>query len=228
MKEPYINAQIKPNFRWNDLDTVLLDMDGTLLDKYFDDYFWEQYVPQQYAERKKLTLDSARDELLERYRSVESTLQWTDLDYWTEQLELDIPGLKMKIDHMITVHPFVVEFLEFIRAQGKRIILVTAAHRKTLKIKIDKTGIDPFFERIICAEEVGTAKEEPRFWSVLEEMLGFNRTRTMLADDTAKVLQSARHHGIKELVHIAKPSSQKPLEYSSHFPSIARFNELIF
>ncbi len=24
---------------------VLLDMDGTLLDKYFDDYFWEHLVP---------------------------------------------------------------------------------------------------------------------------------------------------------------------------------------
>lgn len=228
MKEPYINAQIKPDFRWNDLDTVLLDMDGTLLDKYFDDYFWEHYVPRQYAERNKLSLDSARNELLERYRSVESTLQWTDLDYWTEQLEMDIPGLKMKIDHMIAVHPFVVEFLEFIRAHGKRIILVTAAHSKTLKIKIDKTGIEPFFERIICAEEIGTAKEDTRFWKLLEEMLGFNRERTLLADDTAKVLMSARHHGIKELIHIAKPSSQKPLEYSSHFPSIGRFNELIF
>ncbi len=228
MKEPYINTQIKPNFRWNDLDTVLLDMDGTLLDKYFDDYFWEHYVPQHYAEKRRLCLESAQNELAERYRSVESTLQWTDLDYWTEQLDLDIPGLKMKINHMITVHPFVVEFLEFIRDQRKRIILVTAAHSKTLKIKIDKTGIEPFFDRIICAEEVGTAKEDTRFWKILEEMLGFNRDRTMLADDTARVLQSAQHYGIKELIHIAKPSSQKPLEYSSHFPSIARFNELIF
>ena len=96
MKEPYINTQINPNFRWNDLDTVLLDMDGTLLDKYFDDYFWEHYVPQQYAEKNRLSLENSRNELLKRYRSVENTLQWTDLDYWTQQLGLDISGLKMR------------------------------------------------------------------------------------------------------------------------------------
>ena len=26
---------------WPTIKTVLLDMDGTLLDKHFDDYFWE-------------------------------------------------------------------------------------------------------------------------------------------------------------------------------------------
>ena len=228
MKEPYLNVQIKPDFHWDDLDTVLLDMDGTLLDKYFDDYFWEHYVPQQYAEKNRLSLENSRNELLKRYRSVENTLQWTDLDYWTQQLGLDISGLKMKINHMIKIHPFVIDFLEFVRGQNKRIILVTAAHNKTLKIKVDKTGIEPLFNQIICAEDVGTAKENPQFWQILEEMLGYNRKRTLLADDTAKVLESAQQYGIKELIHIAKPSSQKPTEYSSQFPSIARFNELIF
>ena len=228
MKEPYINVQIKPDFHWGDLDTVLLDMDGTLLDKYFDDYFWEHYVPLQYAEKNRLGLESSRNELVKRYRSVENTLQWTDLDYWTQQLGLDIPGLKMNINHMINIHPFVIDFLKFVRDQKKRIILVTAAHNKTLKIKVDKTGIEPLFDQIICAEEVGMAKENPQFWQILEEMLGFNRKRTLLADDTAKVLESAQQYGIKELIHIAKPSSQKPTEYSSQFPSIARFNELIF
>lgn len=222
------SVQIKPAFRWDDVDTVLLDMDGTLLDKYFDDYFWEHYVPQHYADKNGLSLDSAREKLVKRYRMVENTLQWTDLDYWTQQLELDIPGLKLKINHMITIHPFVPEFLEFIRLREKRIILVTAAHRKTLEIKIEKTKMEPLFDQVVCAEEVGTAKEDTQFWEILEEMLGFNRERTLLADDTTKVLESARHYGIKELIHIAKPSSRKSLRYSSQFPSIARFNELMF
>jgi len=225
---PANNSQIRPAFAWDDLDTVLLDMDGTLLDKYFDDYFWEQYVPQQYADKNGLSFKSARDKLIRRYRLVESTLQWTDLDYWTQQLGLDIVGLKLKINHMIDIHPFVLEFLEFIRHRKKQIILVTAAHRKTLTIKIDKTGMKPLFDRIICAEDVGTAKEDTQFWKQLEAMLGFNKERTLLADDTIKVLESARQHGIKELIHIAKPSSRKPLHYASQFPSIARFNELIF
>lgn len=228
MKEPFINEQITPTFRWHDIDTVLLDMDGTLLDKYFDDYFWEHYVPQQFADKQGVTIDSARSELITRYRSVENTLQWTDLDYWTEQLELDIPAMKRALDQMINIHPFVTEFLNYVRRMEKTVILVTAAHSKTLEIKVEKTGIESFFDRMICAEEVGTAKEDTRFWHVLEGIVGFNKERTMLADDTAKVLESAEHYGIKELVHIAKPSSRKPTAYSPRFPSIARFNELIF
>ena len=30
---------------WNKIDTILLDMDGTLLDLYFDNYFWREHVP---------------------------------------------------------------------------------------------------------------------------------------------------------------------------------------
>ncbi len=228
MKEPLNNIQIRPDFDWDDLDTVLLDMDGTLLDKYFDDYFWEHYVPLHYAEKNSIAPDSARRELAKRYRSVENTLQWTDLDYWTGQLGLDIVGLKLSIRHMINIHPFVHEFLLFLRERKKRIILVTAAHRKTLQIKTDKTGIAPLFDQIICAEDVGTAKETTRFWHLLEKMLDFNRERTLLADDTTKVLESAQRFGIKELVHIAKPSSQKPANYSQQFQSIAHFNELVF
>ena len=228
MKKPFNNIRIKPDFDWDDLDTVLLDMDGTLLDKYFDDYFWEHYVPLHYAEKNSLSPDSARRELAKRYRSVENTLQWTDLDYWTGQLGLDIVDLKISIRHMIAIHPFVLEFLEFIRGRKKRIVLVTAAHHKTLRIKTDKTGIAPLFDQIICAEDVGTAKETTRFWQLLENMLDFDRKRTLLADDTTKVLESAERFGIKELVHIGKPSSQKPANYSHQFQSITFFNELIF
>jgi FMN phosphatase YigB (HAD superfamily) len=31
----------------DEIKYVLLDMDGTLLDKYFDDYFWEHLLPER-------------------------------------------------------------------------------------------------------------------------------------------------------------------------------------
>lgn len=221
------HKQIQPDFSWSQIDTILLDMDGTLLDKYFDDHFWEEYVPKIFAETNKLSEEEARKVLLQRYQKVEDTLQWCDLDYWTKQLGLDIPELKCKVDHLIKVHPYVTDFLKYAKSINKEVHLVTNAHSKTLEIKMRKTALGSYFDRIVCAEEIGYAKEQPEFWTKLETHLGFEKHRTLLADDTAKVLNSARQYGMGFLVFVARPSSRIPVKFSPDYPSITYFNELI-
>jgi len=212
---------------WDRIDTILLDMDGTLLDKHFDDYFWEHYVPEIFAEKNDLTPLEARKELLARYKSIEGTLAWTDLDYWSEKLDLDIPALKLKIDHLIQVHPYVIDFLQYCRKLEKKIHLVTNAHSKTLDIKMRKTEIGPYFDRIICAQDIGLPKEDPKFWERLESMIGFDKRRTLLADDNENVLQAAQASGMGVLIFVARPSSRAEILYSEKFPSIVYFKEMI-
>ncbi len=214
-------------YPWDAIDTVLLDLDGTLLDKYFDDYFWEKHVPQVFARKHGLSSAEAEESLLARYRSVESTLQWTDLNYWTQQLDLDIAELKREIDHLINVHDHVLDFFDFVKSLDKRLCLITNAHSTTLEIKLAKTDIGSFFDRIICAEEVGLAKEQLQFWHGLENLLDFDKTRTFFADDTEKVLHAARQYGITHLVHVARPSSKLAARYSPDYHSIGDFSELM-
>ena len=220
--------KIFPRFSWDAIDTVMLDMDGTLLDKHFDDYFWEVYVPEHYSLLHNISVEEARKELLARYHQVENTLQWTDLEYWSHELGLDIPELKMRINHLIGVHPYVVEFLEFCLSSRKNLYLITNAHCKTLSIKLEKTAIGSWFDRVVCAEEVGLAKEEPQFWHKLQEMMGYDPKKTLLADDTEKVLNSANVYGIAHLIYVARSSSRQPAVYSEKYPSIDYFKELIF
>ena len=212
---------------WDNIDTILLDMDGTLLDKHFDDYFWEHYIPEIFAEKNHLTLLEARKELLARYKSIEGTLAWTDLDYWSEKLDLDIPALKIKINHLIQVHPYVIDFLDYCGKLQKTVHLVTNAHSKTLDIKMRKTDIGSYFNRIVCSQDIGLPKEEPGFWERLEGLLGFAKHRTLLADDNENVLQAARTYGMGLLIFVARPSSRAEVAFSEKFPSIVYFKELI-
>lgn len=212
---------------WQKIDTVLLDMDGTLLDKHFDDYFWETHVPEVYAKANKISILDAEDKLLALYKAEEGTLSWTDLNFWSEKLGLDLETMKTQLNHLIQVHPYVLEFLEFCRSMGKKIYLVTNAHPKTLEIKMDKTGLAAEFSAIICADELGMAKEENGFWSKLADKIDFDKQRCLLADDNENVLVSADKFGIKNLVFVSKSSSTKPVSHSSHYPSIIFFNELI-
>ena len=220
-------TKIFPNFSWDDIDTVMLDMDGTLLDKHFDDYFWEVYVPEHYSLLHDISVKEAKEELLSRYREVENSLEWTDLEYWSHELGLDIPELKMRINHLIGVHPYVVEFLEYCLAARKKLYLITNAHSRTLSIKLEKTSIGPWFDRVICAEEVGLAKENPEFWYRLEEMLGYDPKRTLLADNTEKVLRSADKYGMGYLIYVARSSSRQAVRYSETYPAIDYFKELM-
>ena len=216
-----------PIFDWDVIETVLLDMDGTLLDRHFDDYFWENYVPEVYAKKNNISQNDAKIKLLKKYKSRERTLEWTDLDFWSNELGLDIPAMKIEVEYLIDVHPYVVDFLEFCRERGKNIFLVTNAHHKTLKIKMEKTALAGHFDRIICSEEVGVAKEDPFFWGRLQEIIGFSPVKTLLADDTEAVLDSAREYGMGILVYVAKPSSTRDVCRSEKYPSIVYFKELI-
>ena len=97
MNSPDISCEKeRPQLPWEAIDTVLLDMDGTLLDKHFDDYFWEQYVPEHYSLLHDIPVEEARAQLRARYHAVRDTLDWSDLNYWSRELGLDLQELKLR------------------------------------------------------------------------------------------------------------------------------------
>lgn len=222
-----IGKKIEPTIDWNEIEIVMLDMDGTLLDKHFDDYFWEEHVPEVYARKNGMNYWDACDKLLAKYKKREGTLQWTDIDFWSEELDLDLVSMKEKMNHLIDIHPFVIDFLTFCREQNKKIYLVTNAHRKTLAIKMAKTEIEKYFDQIICSEDIGVAKEELIFWEKIEAKLHFKKNNCLFVDDNEQVLASAEKYGIENLIFVAKSSSTKPVIFSKNYPSIIFFKELI-
>jgi 5'-nucleotidase len=212
---------------WNNIDTILLDMDGTILDRHFDDHFWLEHVPKRWAAKHKVGIEQARKQLHAMFRSQERTLNWTDLDYWSERLGMDIPKLKLEVDHLIAVHPGVFEFITWARHHGKQLWLVTNAHGKTVDIKLHKTRIGSWFDGIITAHQVGLPKEDPGFWDALQRFVSYNPSRTMLGEDSETNLGTAKNYGIGYLIFISRSSSAIASKKSDSYISVDYFTQLV-
>lgn len=212
---------------WDNIDTVLLDMDGTLLDLHFDNFFWMQHVPRAYARKHAITENEASDTLLSRISQNQGTLDWYSLDYWTEQLDMDIPALKQELQHMIQLRPFALDFLKELRNGPRDVVMVTNAHRKTLDIKMSQVDITGWFHRIVVSHELEAPKEDQKFWHNLQALNPFDPQRTLLIDDTESVLESAQSYGINHLLTLLQPDSKRQRRIDTRFPGIHHFDEIM-
>ena len=212
---------------WQNIHTVFLDMDGTLLDLHFDNYFWLHHVPQRYAEKHGISPQDAKDQLKLRYDKVAGTMQWYCVDYWTKELGLDIVQLKEEVSHLIALRLDAEAFLTHLSGLNKRVVLLTNAHPVILALKMQYTGLTSQFSTMISAHTIGVPKEHPDFWEKLQSLEKFNADQTLLIDDSHPVLESAHAYGIAHLLGIQQPDSKLPRKDNANFRLLKEFAELM-
>jgi HAD superfamily hydrolase (TIGR01509 family) len=212
---------------WAGVDIVLLDMDGTLLDQRFDNYFWRELVPERFAQRHSLTLEAARAVLEPRFTAIQGTLNWYCTDYWSRELELDIPALKREVREHVRFLPGAREFLEKLRQRGLRTVLITNAHLDALHIKAEQTDLLRHFDAAISSHQYAVPKEHPQFWARLREELDFQPARGLFVDDSLAVLRAARQYGIGQVFAISRPDSTQEQRVVEEFPAVAGRLELL-
>lgn len=212
---------------WSEIDTVLLDMDGTLLDLHFDNHFWLEHIPKRYAERHQLTPEVAHAQLTEAFAAVAGTLDWYCLDYWQRELQLPIMTLKRELQHLIRMRDDVPEFLTALRANQKHIVLVTNAHPDSLSLKLERTELEQYCDAMVSTHQFGASKESLRLWERLQRYIGFDPQRTLFIDDSLRILQTAQQFGIRQCLCVANPDSQRPAQQVNGFPSIEHYHELL-
>ena len=205
---------------WDRIDDVLVDMDGTLLDRHFDNFFFEEELPRRYAAMHGLSFETSRERLMAMYRSVEGELAWTDLQYWSERVGIDVVAMHQELRHLIGFLPGAEDFLQAMRAKGKRIIVLTNAHQAGVAVKAAKTGLDRYVDRIVDAFEVGYLKMRAEYWPTCRKLVGFDPGHSLYVDDDESCLTAAKQYGIAEVIHSAKSSSQLPAVRSVTFVSI--------
>ncbi|XKF16280.1 GMP/IMP nucleotidase [Halomonas sp. BLK-85] len=216
---------------WQTIDTVLLDMDGTLLDLHFDSHFWLEHLPRRYVELHQLDEASqarlSKAQLIARITDMRGTLSWYSLDYWSQELGVDIIALKREVQHLIGLRGDALDFLQWLKTRHPRVILATNADRASLALKLPLTGLESYLDAIVSSQDVGAAKEEQAFWFALQEIEPFDPARTLFIDDNPRVLESAREFGIRYLLGIREPDSQRPEKVLKEFVALDRFADLM-
>lgn len=191
--------------------TLLLDLDGTLLDLAFDTHFWLEVVPEYYGRLHGLSAAQALErDIRPKLRSAEGTLDWYSLDYWSRVLDLDLSAIKSRHDERIAWLPGARGFLLRQRAAGRRLVLATNSHPETLRIKDRKLGVHRYLDVLYSSHPFGVPKEHPLFWERLRRREPFDPAATAFIDDSPSVLAAAVDAGIGCVIAVTHPDSTRP------------------
>ena len=212
---------------WKDIHTVLLDMDGTLLDLHFDNHFWLEHLPKKLAEKQGISLQAAKKIMATETEAVMGTLSWYCLDYWTNKLNINIVEAKREIEYLISMRDDSLPFIDALRASGREVILVTNAHPDSLSLKVEHTQLDNHIDQLISTHEFAATKESQVLWQNLQAKLAFNPQHTLFVDDSLSILKVAQEFGIKHLLAVSNPDSKQPIREISEFPSIQDYRCLL-
>lgn len=210
---------------WSQIDTVLLDMDGTLLDLHFDNVFWLGLLPQKLADKTGKTLDECHAHMATEFAKVAGTIQWYCLDYWSNLLDLDILTLKNELAHLVVMRDDTLPFLDALRQSGRNVALLTNAHPDVLTFKNQITGLDKYMSTMISTHSYGASKEFQSLWQGVQADLQFNPASTLFVDDNETILAAAKQFGIGHLVAVANPDSRNEPKISEQFLSVTDYRE---
>ena len=216
-----------PAVNWSAIDTVLLDMDGTLLDLRFDNWFWQELIPSRYAAANGLELAEAQVLLAPMFVAVRGTLQWYCIEHWTRELKLDVGSIKREALAKVSFLPGAREFLTRLKDSGKRRVLVTNAHPRTLAIKNERVALTQYFDACYSTHAFAAPKESAAFWPRLAAAEIFRPERTLFVDDSLNVLKTAHDFGIEWLRAVRLPDSGLPPQHTGEFAAVDRVADLM-
>jgi len=212
---------------WDVIDTVLLDMDGTLLDLAYDNTLWTQLLPERFRDVHRVSIGDARDQLFTHMAERQGQLEFYCLDYWADYTGLDIVALHEELTHLIAFRPYAEDFLDHLRVLERSVVLVTNAHRDSLGVKVRHVDLGRRLDALVSCHDYGAPKESPVFWQSLMAAHPFDPGRTLLIDDNAAVLDAAGQFGITHLLTVAQPDSGRPARDGLRLPAVQDFRDLM-
>lgn len=204
---------------FKDIECLLIDMDGVILDNAYDNDFWQNQIPEVIADSKGIAFDDAKRLAIQIFNYKKNTKDWYDVDYWSNMLDIDIEAQKRseKSFSRISLYDGVIDTLSVLKNKTK-MILITNAHRKTLNIKLEKYNLTPYFDEMVCAHELNYVKEDIQLWYMLRSKYRLDYEKTLLVEDTINNINVGLSAGISGAIYVGDEkftASDKIIKLSS-------------
>jgi pyrophosphatase PpaX len=192
------------------LDTILFDLDGTLIDSV------------------RLILDSYHHTLAshglpprtdeEWLRGVGTPLsaqfaEWRDDPGTLEALIATYREYNLKHhDRMVTVYPGVVQTIEALKAAGRATGLVTSKNRQGALRGLALAQLEQLMDVLVCADEVDNPKPHPEPVEKAVALLGADPVTTVYVGDSIHDMVSGRAAGVRTAAALWGPFGRHHLE----------------
>ncbi|MEM7098744.1 MAG: HAD-IA family hydrolase [Pseudomonadota bacterium] len=212
---------------WKGIDTVLLDMDGTILDLNYDNYVWNTLVPYAFAEGANISIEDARDRMRSRMMEKRGSIDFYRFNHWSEFCNIDMIDLHEQATHLIQLRPGTDRFIHWLRQQNRQILIATNADRKSFDIKQTQIDLKGLADEVISSHDYNCPKESQTFWDTLHDRYAYDPARTLFIDDNEPVLEAAAKAGIGHLLCVNRPDSNQPKRENLRYPSFDHFEEIM-
>ena len=212
----------------NNIEGIIFDMDGTLVDSMWiwpavDVDFFAKYdlvPPEHFHEGMEgMSYSETAQYFLDAFPKLTQTRQEV-MDEWTQ----------MAYEKYMTQVPLkkgVLEFIEEMRRQGKKIGIATSNGRELVDGTLNALKIESLFDCVITACEVGVGKPAPDVYLYACRQLGLAPFRCLVFEDVPMGILAGKNAGMKVCAvedDFSKAQREKKRELADYY--IQDYNDI--
>jgi len=174
---------------------LIFDLDGTLINS---NGVWVEvdkiFLARRGAPYTKEYYDGVAHTILQNCAIF--TKEYLHLEESCEEIIAEWMDLAKDAYHSVPLKPHVREYLDRCKAAGHRMVIFTACVPEHCRAALAHHGLDPYFEQIIFAQELGVDKKSPEIFKKVAQMLGVTPKECVLFDDSLSACKAAKAAGM--------------------------------
>ena len=195
-----------------DIDAVIFDLDGTLVDSM---WMWES-IDVEYLQRFGIDLPSDLQKNIEGISFTEAAV------YFKQRFELPDSLDKIKSDwnqmawdkylNEVPVKEGVIPLLQYLRQQNIPAGIATSNSRELVDLIVEKHGMQEYFDSIRTSCEVAKGKPSPDIYLLVARDLGVEPERCLVFEDVLQGVMAGKNANMKVCAVYDKYSEQDQKE----------------